>query len=254
MKTLAAVPNAIARFYGWLQGKRTVAFALALVLVAVPTFAALFPGFIFRTDRGWRIAAMGFWLIVAAAAIVASQTRDWTNDARAAAQHLIALSSHRSVIRSHLTLILEPEKTGIPDSYRTCVYLPDNGLLLPWFPDFVNDTSDLRVFAYGKGATGTAYSEQRPVAVVGDAVSSEEYGLTPAQQELFANCQVVVAAPIRLLKDDVIGVLSTISEHNDGTFISDDAQIRAEGVNLLTELADEIGVTLEGMKGLKWQT
>ena len=112
----------------------------------------------------------------------------------------------------------------------------------------MSDTSDIRVFGIGKGATGIAYSEERPVAVVGDAVSSGEHGLTQEQQEHFAGSKVVVAVPVRYLQGEIVGILSVISDWNDGTFISDEAEVQVDGINLLTEAADEIGVTLEGME------
>jgi hypothetical protein len=248
LRMAGSLQSTMARYFFWLQGKRTVAFALALLLVAVPTFAALFPGLIFRTDRGWRIAIMVGWLTVAATATIASQSRESDSDARVAAMHQTARASHRNTIRSYLTLMLSPETSGIPATYNSCVYLPDGGLLLPWFPDFVSDTSDIRVFGIGKGATGIAYSEERPVAVVGDAVSSGEHGLTQEQQEHFAGSKVVVAVPVRYLQGEIVGILSVISDWNDGTFISDEAEVQVDGINLLTEAADEIGVTLEGME------
>jgi hypothetical protein len=56
-----------------LRGNRQVAIVLALVLLAVPTFAVLFPGLVHRTDRAVRIVVMLLWLMVAFVVAVAAQ-------------------------------------------------------------------------------------------------------------------------------------------------------------------------------------
>lgn len=221
-----------------LRGNRQLAISFALLLLAVPTAAALFPGFVFRTQRCWRVLVMVLWLGVAWATAVAAHSRERRTEA-------MAQASHRNLIRSHLTLLLEPHRCEIPECYDSCVYLDSDRLLLPWFPDFVDDPTDVRVFRYGNGATGRCFSEQQPVVVVGDAVSNGEYGLTLAQQEAFEGYQVVVAVPIRRLDDSVIGALTVISQVNDSFFATPDAVVQDDGLVRMKDLADEIGLALE---------
>ncbi len=125
------------------------------------------------------------------------------------------------MLRQYLTLLLSSQQSHIPDCYRTSVYLSnDADLLLPWFPTQEVDPQHPTVFKYGQGATGTAFVQQEPIVAVGDAVSSDEYGLTPAQQQYFSEDVIVAAVPIRLLSGVVAGALTVISTLNDGSFSS----------------------------------
>jgi hypothetical protein len=152
------------------------------------------------------------------------------------------------LLRSYLDSLLGPS-SGIPDGYDTTIYIAsDAGLLLPWYPDLVADPADPTVFKIGCGATGYAFSEDAPIAVVGDAVSSGEYGLTPGQQQFFSDAAVVVAVPIHQFPDQIVGALTVISDTNDEVFVSDGAKIQETGVRVLLALADRIGEALEGME------
>lgn len=232
--------------YSWLRGNRTVLFALAMALVAVPTFAALFPGLINRTNRIWRILVMLAWLAVASLATIASQGRE-------RAVHSMTRASHRILLRQHLDDLLGPD-SGIPEEYRATVYLADvdAGLLLPWYPHLIRDPGHPSVFKFGCGATGYAFRDGEPVVVVGDAVSTPEYGLSPSQQEFFADGAVVAAVPIRGADGAPVGTLCVFSTTNDGFFATEDDRIRIRraGVRVLLQVADKIGEALsEGMIG-----
>jgi hypothetical protein len=246
---LATLGKGVRWIYRWVRGKRPIAIALALILIAVPTFAALFPGLVIRTTRFRREEVMGAWVVLALFATVAAHTRESEASAIATAIHKTTGALHRSQIRSNLGVILSPDASGIPDGYRVWVYLDNGELLLPWYPEIVANRSDPRVFEYGKGATGLAFAQEKPQVVVGDGVSDGEFGLTEAQQKAFANDQVVAAVPIRLLGDPVIGVLSVISSENDGSFGTHDRRVVESGVDLLNKLAGEIGTALDGFQG-----
>ena len=71
------------------------------------------------------------------------------------------------------------------------------------------------------------------------------------QQNFFANDVVVAALPIRLLSDSLIGVLTAISDRNDGLFSSPAGDVTEEGVKLLEDLADKVEEDLD-MRGLAW--
>jgi hypothetical protein len=239
LKTVARAT--VGRLFDWVRGNRTAVFVLAIALVAVPTFAALFPGYIHRTHRVWRIVVMLAWLGVAIVATIASQSRE-------SAVRSMTRASHRMLLRPYLESLLG-SNSEIPDGYDTTIYIAnDAGLLLPWYPDQVTDPADPTVFRIGCGATGYSVSEDAPIAVVGDAVSSGEYGLTPGQQQFFSAAAVVVAVPIHQLADQIVGALTVISDTNDEFFVSDGARIQETGVRVLLALADRIGEALEGME------
>ena len=235
----------VVRAISWIRGNRMVVFVLAILLVGVPTFAALFPGFIDRTHRPWRVATMAVWLAAAALATFASQSRE-------SAVHSLTRANQRLVLRQFLALLLGPQ-TGVPAEYRFSVYLLDDSgqLLLPWYPDQSVDPDDPAVFMVGQGAVGYALERGELVFAVGDAVSSGEFGLSPAQQLHFARCHFVAAAPIRLLEGQIVGTLGVISHINDGYFVSSEGEVRSEKVQALESLADQIGDILS-VEGIEW--
>lgn len=229
--------------YDWLRGRRLLAVVLALVLVAVPTAFGIFPELISDVTLGDRAWIMGAWVTIAGFTAVAAMTE------RSEGQSM-ALEHLRLLTRSYLKLALDPKNSGIPVLYEVTVYFDDDqGHLLPWFPRSIRGLNDPRVFAYGKGATGKAFSANDPIAVVGDAVSSDEYGLTPSQQEFFARYRVVVAVPITELGSGrVLGALTVINTHNDEMFVTDEG-IDQPGVSILQRLADEIGDAVSTKRG-----
>lgn len=240
----------------WLEGRRTVAVALALALVAVPTFAALFPGLIQRTDRFIREEVMVAWLAVACLATIASQHRESETAATANATRRTIEGLHRTHLRSNLRSILDSATCGIPESYTANVYLiSENNTLMPFFPDQVSDKSDHRVFRVGKGCTGKCFQDESPYVVVGEGVSNGEFGLTKIQQREFKDYTVVAAVPIRLsgdsLDDDpVIGVLTVISKANGEEYGMLNGDVNESGIGHLNELATKVGIACDGLEGL----
>ena len=70
-------------------------------------------------------------------------------------------------------------------------------------------------------------------------------GLEPKQQEYYAGKQVVAAVPVRQYDDgNVVGVLSVISDVNDGAYGIPPDGINEQGIELLASLADKIGEVL----------
>ncbi len=165
----------------------------------------------------------------------------------------MARASQRIVLR-HFLALLFGSLSGVPSHYRFCIYLLDDGsgLLVPWYPDQSSDPDDPTVFKVGQGVTGYAFDRHELVFALGDAVSGDEFHLSPAQKERFANDQIAAAVPIRLDTDEIVGTLSVISHTNDGFFVSEDRQVQTEGVKRLEDIADEIGVIL-GVEGIELQ-
>lgn len=239
--------------YRYLRGNRAVAAVCALVLLAVPTAATLFPGVVERTDRGRRILIMVLWLLVAAVAALASQSRrpggvaggTWTEDP---SQRAVA-DSQRRILADVLRAVLDPRTSGIPTSYAVTLSMADSRhRLVPWFPVGVQDPADPRVLDQGQGVTGSAYADRRMTCAVGEGVIHETLGLTPAQRQLFAPYRIVVAVPVQRVDGAVVGALTVMAADNDGTFVSTDGQgeVMAAGQALLEELAGKIGVALAG--------
>jgi hypothetical protein len=217
---------------------------LALALVAVPTFAVLFPGFIDRTARPYRVAVMVGWLGVAAITIAASRQGETTDRSMTRPDRL-------TLLRQCLALVLGP-RTGVPTHYRFSVYRIDETghFLLPWYPSLSTDPDDPSVFRVGQGTTGYAVESQEMVFAVGDGISIPEFGLSPAQQDLLSNDAIVGAVPIRLVTGELVGTLSVASHTNDGYFVSDTNDVHPDGAAVLRRLADEIGslFSVEGME------
>jgi hypothetical protein len=237
--------------YRYLRGNRTVAAVCALVLLAVPTAATLFPGLIERTDRGRRILIMVVWLLLAAVTVLASLSRrpagavagSWDDDPsqRAVADH------QRRVLADVLRAVLDPRTSGVPTSYSVTLSMADSHQrLFPWFPVGVQDPADPRVLDQGQGVTGSAYGDRRMTCAVGEGVTHETLGLTPAQQQLFAPYRIVVAVPVQRVGGTVMGALTVMAAANDGTFVSTDGrgEVVPSGQALLEDLAGKIGVAL----------
>jgi hypothetical protein len=239
--------------YQYLRGNRAVAAVCALVLLAVPTAATLFPGLVERTDRGRRILIMVVWLLVAAVAAVASQTRrparPVTSSGTGDPSPRVVADSQRRVLADVLRAVLDPRASGIPTSYSVTLSMADSRhRLFPWFPVGVQDSEDPRVLDEGQGVTGSAYADRRMTCAVGEGVTHETLGLTPAQQQLFAPYRIVVAVPVQRVDGAVMGALTVMAAENDGTFVSTDGQgeVVPAGQALLEDLAGKIGVALAG--------
>jgi len=239
--------------YQYVRGNRAVAAVCALVLLAVPTAATLFPGVVERTDRGRRILVMVVWLLLAAVAALASQSRRPSGPGASFAtddptQRVVA-DSQRRVLADVLRAVLDPRASGIPASYSVTLSMADSRRrLFPWFPVGVQDPTDTRVLNEGQGVTGSAYADRRMTCAVDEGVTHETLRLTPAQQRLYAPYRIVVAVPVQRVDGLVMGALTVMAAANDGTFVSTDGRgdVVPAGQALLEDLAGKIGVALAG--------
>jgi hypothetical protein len=239
--------------YQYVRGNRAVAVVCALVLLAVPTAATIFPGLVERTDRGRRILIMVVWLLIAAVTALASQSRRPAGPGAGSLtgeppQRAVA-DSQRRVLADVLRAVLDPQASGIPTSYTVTLSMADSHRrLFPWFPVGVQDPADPRVLDEGQGVTGSAYADRRMTCAVGEGVTDETLGLTPVQQQLFAPYRIVVAVPVQRVDGAVMGALTVMAAANDGTFVSTDGrgEVVPAGQALLEDLAGKIGVALAG--------
>jgi len=232
-------------FMQWLHGNRSAAVVLALILLAVPTFATLFPGWITRTDRAQRVLAMAVWVAIAVATAVAAQGRTLPDGSDVDGAHRAVVSSQQRALGQTLSTLLDPQVSGIPASYSVTVSTSDgHGRLFPWYPVRIKDPSDPRVFEYGQGATGIAFVDRKMTCAVGDGVGHETFGLTEAQRQLFGNHRIVAAVPVSRVDGSVVGALCLMALENDGTFVTTDGRGEAvrSGQDLLEELAARVGV------------
>lgn len=140
-----------------------------------------------------------------------------------------------------LPALMGTPESYFPENYEATIYLYDNEqlALLPFFPEGIDDPSDVRSFRAGRGATGTAWERKDFILVTGDAVSDGSYGLTPDQQRHFTGYGAVVAYPIlEPTGKHAIGVLAAIGRDDDQFFESDETKERFQ------ELADVIGLVI----------
>ena len=237
--------------YGYLQGNRAVATVCALVLLAVPTAATLFPGVVERTDRGRRILIMVLWLL--AAPLLRWPVKPTTGRRPAARRPGPFPAGGRRQSASHpgRRPACRARPADLRDPHLLCGDLSmadSRHRLVPWFPVGVQDPADPRVLDQGQGVTGSAYADRRMTCAVGEGVIHETLGLTPAQRQLFAPYRIVVAVPVQRVDGAVVGALTVMAADNDGTFVSTDGQgeVMAAGQALLEELAGKIGVALAG--------
>lgn len=225
----------------WITEHRLiVTAALAVVLVAVPTTYTVFGAELGDDPVAVRFVVIGFWLLIAAAAAFVASRReerqerqlDWLTKQREEDQGYRIWRDLDPVFRS---LLFAP--AGIPRSYGFTVYIYDEqtNRLTPYWPTSEDD--DVKSFAPGAGATGTAWEQEKTTVVTEDAVSDATYGLTSAQQEFFADYRAVVAEPV-LWQGDIIGVLTGISHADDGFFETE------LGLEAIRDLAAVVGAIL----------
>lgn len=99
-------------------------------------------------------------------------------------------------------------------------------------------------FAVDQGAVGRAWSEERYVVAHGAAVSDGTFGLSPEQQQRYADLAVVAAVPVANASGQPIAVLSASSKE-PGTKLTS-----PEGFRYHLFLADLVARVLVDL--LKW--
>ena len=229
---------------GWLRKNysRGRVIGVGVALLAVPTVFTVFPGL---TDwNPWvRAAVVLAWGVAAVATVIGATMRDeavqaLSDDRRAQLKNL-----RRIAYAEIIEALLRSGTKGIPDQYEFTVYVFDEqeGALVPIWPliEF-RDDPDPRVFAPGKGATGTAWRDERMILVTGTEVCNAKYDLTDDQRRYFKDYRVAAAVPIMEDATTPFGVLTVLGKKDDG-FFSDNGPGRSN----LFVLADVIGVVLK---------
>lgn len=232
----------------WLRAKLGYtparAVAVSVILLAVPTFFTVSPGWTHWS--GWiRGSILTVWSVTALITVAAASERDHaiqqlSEDRKAQLKRLRLIATTEL-----LQAILRPGTKGIPTHYEFTVYVLDDQqeLLRPIWPtiDF-RDDADPRVFAPGNGATGSAWRDRRMVIVTGSEVANAKYGLSAEQQRYFRKCKTAVATPIWEDATSPFGVLTVLGTVDDSYF-SDDGP----GRDSLQVLSDAIGVLLKAV-------
>jgi hypothetical protein len=211
-----------------------LAVGLAVMLVAVPTAYSLFSPEVLDNSGDafggvWvRVLVALGWIAVAIWAAMVATRRQSKQDAQ-----LEELTRDRSedlddrILRRFFPVLEDilRDPAGFPPTYEFTLYVYDEniGKVVPIWPERPQE-ADVKSFEPGKGATGTAWEEVSLVVVTGDAASDATHGLTPAQQQFFARYRTVVAAPVWWEKEWLVGVLTAVSEEDDGHFNGADAQ------------------------------
>jgi GAF domain-containing protein len=214
----------------------------ALVLVAVPT---VFTVLAFElADWSWppRLAVLLLWLVAAVVVTVTTATRERHADAILDTLAEAQATEDRERLERAVEWLLEEwlqrAPIGVPQGYEFTVYLHDSkrDVLAPWWPNDDAKVRELKSFRPGCGATGEAWKRGQTILVTDDAVSNAEYGLTPEQQEFFKDARAVVATPVSW-NGRPVGVLTALSDVNDGYFEDEGAQERLRDIAALVGAA-----------------
>lgn len=223
---------------------------LLLLLIAVPTFY----GVIVEATE-WpmlvRVVTLLGWLGIAVYAAFGQLDHE-DRVAEVVEREHDHLEKGRAVA---LTTLLDLAVAQITDRHpllEPAIYLPGEARLhlLPFSPSLVSDLADPRVFSIGSGATGEAWTRGETVLVLGDEVSNADHGLTPEQQQHFADRTAVAATPIRGDSGRLVGVVTAISAFDDGSLgsVTPDAQyVNGPAIELLEEIAEWLGSPVEAL-------
>jgi len=209
--------------------------SLGVLLVAVPTVFAMFPG-LTTWSRRTRVEIIIGWLVIALVGALLTALADARLHRLVAAdQEAAVVAERRATIRDQFRGLLVPGIGGLPEQYHMTVYgpTPDRRFLIPLYPPALN-FRDPAIFPTGAGATGKAWEDPTGVFVVtGDAVSSDRHGLTGVQQRRYKMFGTVAGVVIAGEAGQPIGVLTAIGRDEDGFFDQG-------GVEVLKDLAQGI--------------
>ncbi|MGZ4756196.1 MAG: GAF domain-containing protein [Acidimicrobiia bacterium] len=208
-----------------------------MLLIAIPTYFAVFPRETAAYAFGIRIAIGVVWAGIAVLAVLSTtrseQQRDASLDRLTADQER---QQRDRITRIALPLfeLLGAGTFGFPKGYAFTIYCEDETgeRLVPLWP-YDPTVESVCSFEPGKGATGKAWSTRETAVVTGTAVSDDTHELTGEQQTFFAPYRSVVATPI-FSGARPLGVLTAISRTNDGFF--DDSEARERLRDLATLL------------------
>lgn len=216
---------------------------VGVLLLAVPAAFTVFPK-LTEIHGSWRLLIALVWVVLAALAIGSAALRDRRVEevTRGLAEDRIRLryQLRTGAFGASLRTLLNPAAHGIPGSYEFTIYIfePADGQLRAIYPAWDGQETDPRAFEPGKGATGKAWETDDLVVVKDDAVSNTQYGLTPAQQALWADYRRALSYPLYKDLTTQIGALTALSKDEDDFFDSPPGQA------LFRELANVVAVIL----------
>jgi hypothetical protein len=207
-----------------------------VILIAVPTLFAIFPGWTqWPVDDRTRVFVGWIFIAVVGAGLTAFAD-ERLHAGIEADQRAAIRAEHRATLRDHFRSILVPGIGGLPPQYHLTVFAPtkDKKFLIPVYPPALGFT-DPAIFPVGAGAVGKAWEEHSGVYVVtGSAVSTGDHGLTAVQQRRYKMFDTVAAAAITDDHGAPIGVLGAIGRDESGFFDQE------SGVELLKDLAQGV--------------
>lgn len=221
---------------------RGKALAGGLVLLAVPTFWTVIPGWT-RWDGRLRAIVLAVWIGTAVAVLASQLQRDEKLGALTEETQRQRRDLRLATLWTVLEALLRTGTMGFPIEYEFTVYLPDGDELKAVFPKVPlrPGEHDVRIFKSGDGATGSAWRNQSIFVVTGGHVHSDRHGLTPEQQHAFRSYRTVASTPI-WAEGEPIGTLTALSTKDDGYFGDN-----APGVPTLERLAQIVGVVLKSI-------
>lgn len=235
--------------------RRRVAYvALGVFGVAVPTAFTVLAAETSKLHVAIRLVLVVLWIVIVAVATWSAakqqdrlqQSVELWNPGSTREQDSLDLNDEWSarevvVADAAIRFLLASRWPGIPGHYRISAYLwdEDDHRLKPAYGEADSD-DEVLWFEEGGGATGRAWADEDLIVARGEAVSDGQYGLTEAQQQRFADDQVVGAAPM-WLNDQKVGVITAISGRDDGFLATRPGQQRLDALGLAIGLLIEAG-------------
>jgi hypothetical protein len=220
-----------------------LAIAAGLYLAGVPTYYTVFVSQAETNSTRVRAIVFGAWVVLATYVLWRTLARDKLIDQAMADRQSVQRQVRTSATQDVLDALTHPGVLGLPPSYELTIYLHDaeTDFLEPYYPHLhlPAGQEDPRRFAPGRGATGRAWQEGHLFYVRGEPVATDEFNLTEEQREFFKTRRSVAATPIRNEQDAAIGVLTVISDDDDGFF-----EPSTDGQRLLRNIAETFGVVL----------
>lgn len=186
---------------------------LGLVLLFVPTLWGLFPGFA-DWHVGWLLLVLALWLGSAVWA-VAAEAKQSDQLGELIGAPLKLRHQQRQIAGAALLAAVLPPKTGLLAGYEFRVFAPEpEGDRLTSI--FASEGTRTIEWEVGRGATGKAWELESYVVARGAGCSDGTHDLTPDEQAMYANLQLVASIPVLNARSRPIAVLTASSEIDNG--------------------------------------
>lgn len=141
------------------------------------------------------------------------------------------------------TLFMSPWPPFLGCKMQLYILDPDRQILHPVLRSIGDPSAEFRI---GQGAVGTVWSRGSAAVVVGGEVSDDTYGLSPEQQQRYADLVAVAAVPVTNARDQMIAVLSVAST-DPRSIPATDTDTTVEHLSFMASVAARLLVDV-----LKW--